>query len=72
MTWIGFGAQFNPPYAYKYPTSIDGCLSNQSAFINATDSVYSLQHDAFSYYNTSTTLPTSTSTKSVEELIAER
>ncbi|XP_067948512.1 sodium-coupled monocarboxylate transporter 1-like [Watersipora subatra] len=23
--WIGFGASFNPPYTYKYPTSIEGC-----------------------------------------------
>lgn len=72
--FIGFGSQFNKPYIYKFPTSIENCPFNQS-MINGSMYLYNNASGELPYSlasNFSTTWQPLTSTKSVEELIAER
>jgi len=60
--WLGLGAQFNKPYYYKYPTSIEGCNFTN---LNTTGGWQNLTTSSF----TQTLGPT---TQSVAELKAAR
>lgn len=68
-SWIGFGAQFNRGYSYRYPTSVDGC----SSLLNST----TLSHDTTTYtlkdsFSDHTTTSYYTTTQNIEEIIANR
>ena len=72
--WIGLGSVFYKPYVYKYPVSTAGCPVDNSTISDSSSLILGNITEVYNTanYTTSTQVLTSTTTKSVEELFAER